>query len=185
MVAWGFKKYRKLAKGYEGAYNHCIKRMINRVEKGMQKAFTDRRRKRRNLRRNWILYINAATREHNLPYSRFIYGLNRSNIKLDRKSLSNLAENEPLSFKAIVDEVKLQARLGLMTEVLRPMSYYEALAERNLVFGKVKGQPEEKNELPYIKWRSDVDKKIKDQFVIDSDPHAIDQEGEWIFKQKS
>jgi large subunit ribosomal protein L20 len=184
MVAWSKKKYQKLAKGYEGAWNHCLKRMINRVQKGMQKAYRDRRLKRRNYRRQWILNINAATREHNLPYSRFIYGLNRSNIKLDRKILCNLAINEPYSFKAIVDEVKVQAKIGMLDQNVAPISFYEALADRKLVFGKVKPPEPEKQELPYIRFRSDADPKLKAQFVIDDKPHAIDQEMEWIFKHK-
>lgn len=185
MPAWSKEKYARLAKGYRGRNNHCYKLTIWRVEKALQKAYKDRRRKRRTLRRSWILNVNAASREHGLPYSRLIYGLNRSNMKLDRKILSNLASNEPFSFKAVVDEVKIQARLGMLDETVAPISYYEALSQRQLVFGTVKPPvDEDKQTLPYLRLRSDVDPKIKEQVVIDDSKHAIRPELEWVFKQK-
>ena len=184
MPAWSKQKYSRLAKGYEGAYNHCLKRMINRVEKGMQKAYKDRRRKRRLLRREWILSINAAVREHKIQYSRFIYGLNRSNVKLDRKILSELAVNEPFSFKAVVEEVKVQAKLGLLDISLQPMSFYEALSSKNLIYGQVKPDPLLKGQLPYIRLRKDIDPKLKDQIVIDDSSYAVDPAEDWVFRVK-
>lgn len=184
MPAWSKRKYTRLAKGYEATFNHCLKRMINRVEKGMQKAYKDRRRKRRNLRREWILTINSQTREHGVQYSRFVWGLNRSNMKLDRKILSNLAINEPFSFKAIVEEVKVQAKLGLLDPAIAPVSYYEALSNKSLVFGKVKPDADNKSQLPYIRFRKDVDPKIKEQIVIDDSDYAVDKSSDWIFRVK-
>ncbi len=62
--------------------------------------------KKRTFREMWIQQINAGTRQHGLPYNRFISGLDRANIKLNRKMLSELAINEPYSFKAVVSHVK-------------------------------------------------------------------------------
>lgn len=185
MPAWSKEKYARLAKGYRGRNNHCYKLMVWRVEKGMQKAYKDRRRKRRLYRRSWISNINAASREHGLAYSRLIYGLNRSNMQLDRKILSNLATHEPFSFKALVDEVKIQAKIGMLDESVAPMSYYQALSERQLVFGTVKPPADEdKHELPYIRIRNDIDPKLKEQLMIDEGKHALDRSLDWVFKQK-
>ena len=63
------------------------------------------------LRQNWIVSINAAVREHNIPYNRFINSLNKSNIELNRKILSEMAKFEPYSFKSVLDEVKIQGNL--------------------------------------------------------------------------
>ena len=58
------------------------------------------------MRRTWIQSINAGVREHGIPYSRFVYALNNSNVSLNRKILADLAQNEPYSFKAVFDEVQ-------------------------------------------------------------------------------
>lgn len=185
MPAFSKKKYAKLAKGYYGMNHTSYKRNVWLVEKGLLKAYKDRRLKRRNMRRGWILHINGATREHGLPYNKLIYGLNRSNMQLDRKILSNLAINEPYSFKAVVDEVKVQARLGLLDQTLSPISYYEALSQRNLVFGKVHPPVDEnKQVLPVVKIRGDVDPKIAAQVMIDDTEHALEPKHDWLFKQK-
>ena len=76
------------------------------MEKALQYQYRDRRQKRREHRRLWIQQINAATRQHGVNYSHFIHTLSKDNIKLDRKVLSDLAINEPQSFKALVDRVK-------------------------------------------------------------------------------
>ena len=93
MAGFAKKKYFKLAKGFYGRANNCLRITIPRAEKSLQKAYIGRRLRRRTVRRNWITSINAAVREHNVRYSTFICGLNRSNIILDRKILSNLAQN--------------------------------------------------------------------------------------------
>ena len=69
-------------------------------------AYRDRRCRRRDFRRLWIIRINAAAREHGLRYSEFINGLTKSGIELDRKSLSELAIHDPAGFAAVVDKVK-------------------------------------------------------------------------------
>ncbi len=78
--------------------------------------------------------INGAVREHALSYSRFISGLNRSNVTLDRKILSQLAIHEPFSFKAVVDEVKIQ---GVVAEQPRERAFpiEEAFALRHILYG--------------------------------------------------
>ena len=101
-----YKKIYKLAKGYRGRSKNCFRIAIEKVEKGLQYAYRDRRNKRRDLRRLWIQRINAAVRLHGMIYSQFINGLSKAGIELDRKVLSDLAIREPESFKTIVDEAK-------------------------------------------------------------------------------
>lgn len=86
---------------------NCLRVMVPKVERKLKFAYRDRRVRPRKLRTDNILTINSAVREHNINYSRFINSLNNSNIELDRKILSILAINEPFSFKAVVDELKL------------------------------------------------------------------------------
>jgi len=108
MAGFNKKKYFKLAKGFYGRAKNCIKLTIPKVEKGLQKAYVGRKLRPRTLRREWIMTISAASRDLNLPYSRFINSLNNSNIDLNRKILADLAKNEPYSFKAIFDEIMVQ-----------------------------------------------------------------------------
>lgn len=81
-----------------------------------------------------IISLNAAVREHNINYSNFIYGLNRSNIELDRKILVGLAINEPFSFKAVVDEIKLNHKV--LQKPPEKIDYMEALARGMIVEGR-------------------------------------------------
>lgn len=104
------KKVLKLAKGYQGRNSTNYRIAIEKVEKGLQYAYRDRRNKKRDFRALWIQRINAATREHGMPYSRFIDGLNKAGIELDRKVLADLAVREPESFGKLVDQAK--AALG-------------------------------------------------------------------------
>lgn len=108
MAGFAKKKYFKLAKGFFRRNKNCLRITIPRVEKSLQKAYIGRKLRPRNLRRNWIQNINAAARDLHINYSQLICGLNRSNLVLDRKILSELAQYEPYSFKAIVDEIKVQ-----------------------------------------------------------------------------
>jgi len=80
MVAWTKKKYTKLAKGFYGRMKNCLSVMVPKVERSLKFAYRDRRVRPRLLRTNSILTINAAVREHNINYSRFIHSLNNSNI---------------------------------------------------------------------------------------------------------
>lgn len=96
------KKVLKLASGYRGRSNSSFRIAIEKVEKGLQYAYRDRRVKKRNFRALWIQRINAAVREHGLTYGRFMNGLKLSAIEVDRKVLADLAVHEPEAFKALV-----------------------------------------------------------------------------------
>jgi hypothetical protein len=109
-------------------------------------AYRERKLKKRDMRKTWILSINAAVREHNMPYSRFVYGLTHSNLNLDRKILSDLAINEPYSFKAIVDEVKLQTGLSVEDRV-RDFSSFASAVERGLVSMPGSPRPSEESQI--------------------------------------
>ena len=85
------KKVLKLAKGYRGRAKAAFRVGIEKVEKGLQYAYRDRRNKKRTFRALWIQRLNAAVREHGLTYSVFIGGLIKSGIELDRKTLSAMA----------------------------------------------------------------------------------------------
>lgn len=103
------KKILKLAKGYRGRSSTCFRPALQRVEKALQYAYRDRRNKKREFRALWIQRINAAVREFGLTYSRFMDGLNKAGIQVDRKMLADIAMNQPESFKGLVDQVKKAA----------------------------------------------------------------------------
>ncbi len=96
------KKVLGLAKGYRGRSHSSFRIAIEKVEKGLQYAYRDRRNKKRSFRALWIVRINAGVREHGMTYSQFMSGVKRAGIELDRKVLSDLAIREPAAFKAIV-----------------------------------------------------------------------------------
>ena len=78
----------------------------NALEKGLQYAYRDRKNKKRAFRRLWIARINAAARQHDISYSRFMHQLAQNDIQLNRKVLADLAMNHPDAFRSIVDQVK-------------------------------------------------------------------------------
>src|SRR6202142_1736855 len=92
------KKVLKLAKGYRGRAKLAFRVGIEKVEKGLQYAYRDRRNKKRAFRGLWIQRINAAVREHGMTYSQFMHGLKKAGIELDRKVLSDIAIREPEAF---------------------------------------------------------------------------------------
>jgi large subunit ribosomal protein L20 len=100
------KKVIAAAKGYRGRSKNVFRVAVERVEKGLQYAYRDRRTRKRSFRRLWIQRINAGAREHGLTYSQFINGINRAGIEIDRKVLADLAVREPEAFKALVKRVK-------------------------------------------------------------------------------
>ena len=100
------KKVLELAKGYRGRSSTNFRIAIEKVEKGLQYAYRDRRNKKRSFRGLWIQRINAAVREHGLNYSRFIDGLKRAGIEMDRKVLAAIAYDDPASFGEIVKKVQ-------------------------------------------------------------------------------
>jgi large subunit ribosomal protein L20 len=100
------KKTLSAAKGFYGRRKNTIRAAKAAVDKAMQYAYRDRKNKKRTFRALWIQRINAGVREFGLTYSRFIDGLSRAGIEIDRKVLSELAINEPAAFKAIVEQAK-------------------------------------------------------------------------------
>ncbi|MDX2082642.1 MAG: 50S ribosomal protein L20 [Rickettsiales bacterium] len=100
------KKILKLAKGYRGRAKNCFRVAIEKVEKALRYAYRDRRAKKRDFRALWIQRINAAVRQHDMIYSKFISGLKAAHIDLDRKVLSDLAIKEPEAFAKIVAKAK-------------------------------------------------------------------------------
>ena len=97
------KKVLKAAKGYYGRRKNTIRVAKQAVEKALQYGYRDRKRKKRTFRALWIQRINAAVREHGMTYGRFIDGLGKAGVEVDRKVLADLAVSEPASFKALVD----------------------------------------------------------------------------------
>jgi large subunit ribosomal protein L20 len=102
------RKIIKAAKGYYGARSTNYRTAKQAVDKALQYATRDRKNRKRNFRALWIQRINAAVREHDagLTYSRFINGLDRAGIEVDRKVLADLAVHEPAAFGAIVAQAR-------------------------------------------------------------------------------
>jgi large subunit ribosomal protein L20 len=100
------KKVMKAAKGFYGRRKNTIRIAKQAVEKSMQYAYRDRKNRKRTFRALWIQRINAAVREHNLSYARFIDGLNKAGIEMDRKVMSDMAIHEPQAFAALVEKAK-------------------------------------------------------------------------------
>ncbi len=100
------KKVLDLASGYRERNRTSFRVAIERVEKGLQYAYRDRRNRKRNFRALWIQRINAGVRQHGLTYSQFMNGVKRAGIEVDRKMLADLAVHEPDAFKAIVEQAQ-------------------------------------------------------------------------------
>jgi large subunit ribosomal protein L20 len=100
------KKVLKLAKGFFGSRSKLYRAANQAVMKSLQYAYRDRRNKKRNFRRLWISRINAAARKDGLSYSRFINGLKKSDIEIDRKMLAEMAVNDEDSFTKLVGIAK-------------------------------------------------------------------------------
>ena len=100
------KKVFKAAKGFYGRRKNTIRAAKAAVDRSRQFATRDRRVKKRTFRALWVQRINAAVREFGLTYGRFIDGLNKAGIEVDRKVLSDMAIHEPAAFKALVDAAK-------------------------------------------------------------------------------
>lgn len=102
------KKVLELAKGYRGRRKNVYRIAKQAVMKAGQYAYRDRRNRKRVFRRLWIARINAAARSHGVTYSRFIAGMKKAAIDLDRKVLADMAVNDPAAFGSIVEKVKAQ-----------------------------------------------------------------------------
>jgi len=100
------KKVLDAAKGFYGRRKNTIRIAKQAVEKSLQYAYRDRKNRKRNFRALWVQRINAAVREHGLTYGRFIDGLNKAGIEIDRKVLSDMAIHEPQAFAALVAKAK-------------------------------------------------------------------------------
>ncbi|MFW2331914.1 MAG: 50S ribosomal protein L20 [Nitrospinota bacterium] len=103
------KKILKLAKGYYGARSRQFIKAKEAVIKGLKYAYRDRRNRKRDFRRLWILRINAAVRNYGMNYSQFINALGKAEILLDRKMLALIAITEPAVFEKIVDIAKKES----------------------------------------------------------------------------
>lgn len=99
-------KILKLAKGYWGARSHNYRTAKEAVERALQYAYRDRRTRKRDFRRLWIIRVKAAAENNDISYSRFMHGLKKLNIELNRKVLAELAVNSPGTFVQLVQKVK-------------------------------------------------------------------------------
>ena len=104
------KKVLEQTKGYRGRHSKAYKTAKHRLEHGLQFAYRDRRNKKRNFRALWIQRINAGVRSFGMTYSRFIDGLHKAGVTLDRKVLADIALKEPDTFANLVKQA--QAALG-------------------------------------------------------------------------
>jgi len=103
------QKILKQAKGYRGRRSKLFRTAKDAVTKAGSYAYRDRRRKKRDFRRLWIARISAACRANEMTYSRFIDGLNKADIQINRKVLSNLAIEDPDAFKELVEKARAAA----------------------------------------------------------------------------
>jgi len=94
------------AKGYYGAKSRTYRAAKEQVQHSLQYSYRDRRNKKREIRRLWIARINAACRTNNMSYSRFIDGLNKAGVELNRKVLSEIAISDPTTFTKLVETAK-------------------------------------------------------------------------------
>lgn len=100
------KKILKLAKGYRGRNSKVFRIAKEKVEKGLQYAYRDRRKKKTEMRQLWIARINAAVRANGMVYSTFMNGLKRAGIMMDRKMLAKVAVDDAKSFATLVEAAK-------------------------------------------------------------------------------
>ena len=100
------KKILKAAKCYYGARSRTYRVAVQAVTKAGQYAYRDRRQKKREFRQLWIVRINAAARQNGLSYSKFVCGLKKASIEIDRKILSNIAIHDKSTFAVLVEKAK-------------------------------------------------------------------------------
>ncbi len=100
------KKIMQAAKGARGGRSKLYKSAKENVERGLRYAYRDRRRRKRDFRRLWIIRINAAARVHDLSYSRFMSGLKKAGVDINRKMLADLAVRDPVAFGELAEVVK-------------------------------------------------------------------------------
>jgi large subunit ribosomal protein L20 len=100
------KKILKMAKGYRGRSKTCFRIAVEKVEKGLQYAYRDRRNKKRDFRGLWIQRVNAAVRQHGMVYSQFMHGIKLCGIELNRKMLSEMAIHNEEAFTKVAELAK-------------------------------------------------------------------------------
>jgi large subunit ribosomal protein L20 len=100
------KRLLKNTEGFRGRANGCFKLAKRALERARKNAYRHRKAKKRDYRMLWIARINAAARVHGLSYSRFICGLQRANVQLDRKILSELAMTDPATFQNLAEKAR-------------------------------------------------------------------------------
>ncbi len=110
------KKILKRARGYRERNRTVYRVALEKVEKGLQYAYRDRRVKKRTFRSLWIQRINAGVRQHGMTYSQFMNGIKHAGIEIDRKVLADLAVREPDAFKVIVDEAQSALEKSALAE---------------------------------------------------------------------
>ena len=147
------KKIIKQAKGFRGKRKNVFKLAKNAVMKAGMNAYRDRRLKKRTFHQLWILRINAACREHDIKYSRFIYGLELAGIEINRKMLSELAIKHPDVFKEIVEKAKA---------ALPPKGQAPDLSKLKKAEPKTKKTEEKETEKPKKSTKKPVAKKEKE-----------------------
>lgn len=99
-------KYLDMAKGYRGGRSKLFRTAREAVEHGLCDAYKDRKRKKRDFRRLWIIRINAAARENNISYSNLMYGLRQAGVEIDRKALADMAINDKAAFGKLAGMAK-------------------------------------------------------------------------------
>jgi large subunit ribosomal protein L20 len=100
------KRILRQARGYYGTRRRLVKTAREAVEKGWKYAYRDRKQRKRQFRTLWIARINAAVREHDLSYSRFMHGLSEAGVEVDRKNLADLAVSDPQAFADLAELAK-------------------------------------------------------------------------------
>jgi large subunit ribosomal protein L20 len=106
MVRKRHNKLLKQAKGYQGSRSRRIRVARQTVLKALSYAYRDRRNRKRDFRRLWIIRINAAARQNGISYSRLMNGLKQAGINLDRKMLADMAVRDPAAFRSVVEQVQ-------------------------------------------------------------------------------
>ena len=102
------KSLFKAAKGYRGGRSRLLRTVKDAVDRSRESSYRDRKVKKRDFRRLWIVRINAAVRLHGMSYSQFIYGLKAADIEMDRRTLAYLAMEEPILFAQVAEEAKTE-----------------------------------------------------------------------------
>ena len=143
------KKVLKAAKGYFGSKHRLYKTAKEQLMHSGQYAFRDRRQKKREFRKLWIVRINAACRENEISYSRFIEGLNKAGVEVNRKMLSEIAIADPKAFSELV-KVATDGKAGKITKAEKPVKKETTKKEEStdlskLTVAELKKLAQEKN----------------------------------------